>query len=65
MAEDEDMAAIEAIKAYPFLDDKQSGWSTETAAEQLNRQGRHRRMLSEKYQSEARLCVSVPSSKGR
>jgi hypothetical protein len=53
MANDEDNAMIEAIKAYPYLDDAQPGWSVDLAAEQLKRQGKQRRTLSGKCHDEA------------
>lgn len=53
MADDEDQAMIAAIKAYPYLDDRQPGWTADKAAEQRRRQSQHRKKLAEQYHKDA------------
>lgn len=53
MADDEDQAMIAAIKAYPYLDDSQPGWTADKAAEQRRRQSQHRKKIAEQYHKDA------------
>ena len=49
----DDQSEIDAIKAYPDLDEKLPGWSLERAQRRLEARARHKEMLAKKWRDEA------------